>query len=880
MGFKSKLVVATIAAAMLGVGCSKSSSGGGGGSSTGSSALTLTGSLSLTGGTSSGAAMSMALKHGASTKATDPDWIKSDVTAYRIACATFETIPAACGEAVGADGSFSVTCSGFTGKAFGCFVYNTTTFANYPIVFNVQDEEKSSLNLASATTVTSTIVLDLDTGVASAESTVAAPTAITEVAVDSTTLGYFDGVWRMNKIPWATIQNSYTATEKEQLAQARDWHSCDGQPQPCTPAAAGTPEAGYNIYANEMSGNGNSANAMQVYFHPTLVGTDNKMGVWESPADYALCGSKESDFSFNFSDGSGGKADVVLDFAAQTDRAGLKTELQTKLATVINQWFPVLNQIGDSSAAGDYMNASVTCKYAVDIPFEFWNDTPERVAACEADTTNCKKSGMNDVFGALQAYKWGKLFSAANATTDGILGLDLTNAVKPASSTLLYGEDAGWDPATQKPIINPLPNGTTVSEVDLGGCIKWSMNGPPTIVPIGEYFKMYRNGEEVMEKCGWSERRLLYQVSDAATAHFVVNSIPYKEARPYVEDGGVKFMTFQKVCQTTAGKYNDGANDTQENGAGDDSTEWERTDYQSFPVAWDTTSIETDIESRFGGQQAQERNEGLKFEVIYRMLADGDGGGGGDSIQNDQMFYGWDRKANGGMGQPINLTCANIKSPASGQEAATWDKIGALMDDHNPWQISKVLSCAMIGIAAGKYDAQSGVPNSTDVPRCTAPGASIFCDDNNNNSPDVFDSLKANSCLPRFQFTPVCDEDTGRCDMKMVCNDLTSETGGCENAEPSKRMAIMSVEGLAAGKFAFFEKNERYEFFYNPDSNTSQKCTRTEYMKISNVDAVSGTAATGDTTRLMFERSEAKACEGESGEVQLMPKLYFDFEKI
>lgn len=183
MKFNSKRVaLLALAVSIAGMGCTGGSApvassdgisvGDGDGGTTPSSAVVLSGVLALQGSQSFAAQKSSFMTK--SSFAT-----LADAEDFRISCSTFEATPKSCGGPVASNGAFNVSCDGFAAIPFGCFVYNTATFNNYPITFNVNStDEKSAMNVAATTITGIDLVIDTDTGTATAAATITNPDTI------------------------------------------------------------------------------------------------------------------------------------------------------------------------------------------------------------------------------------------------------------------------------------------------------------------------------------------------------------------------------------------------------------------------------------------------------------------------------------------------------------------------------------------------------------------------------------------------------------------------------------------------------------------------------------------------------------------------------
>lgn len=860
MGFKTKFIVAALAALMLGTGCTKSSSSNSDNPS--SSALTISGSLAIEGSTSS---VSGFQASGKLTKASNSKFAVSD---YKIACATFENTPKSCGGDVDSTGAFSVSCTGFSGVPFGCFVYHKTTYANYPITFNVNSGDDQSTVSVSGN-VTATVNLDLETGTATAAATVAEGTE-TEISVDYTKVSNLDGVYSMAGAPYAQVSSKYTSEQLEFFKFIPCMMNNNNNSEPdLTQCLNGSPETGYNMMAQEMGGGG-------VELFASTDSSTTYLSAWDSGGARAACGNVETGFTWKISDGDSGNgmADVTFNLSG-TDQSSLKTAVGSSVSSIISTYFPFLADGSSSSTA-----FAASCKFAGDLNGDFWNSTPEQVAACQADNT-CF-NGFGDAFGALQRYKFKKLWSEY-AGTDAILGtVDYTGKlVNESGATLKYGYRA-WDPNTNQPTIQEIAgiNSSNVDDyrVDVGGCLQWpnwsdtssTASKVATVVPVGEYVTWYTPNGEMKDKCRMSEKRLLYE--DNTNGYIQIGTSKYKDINVFVDMGGGDFKeTWNKVCQVGA--------DGNSNGSIDD-VNAPTTDIMMYPVDFDSTKIATEAQNRFNGGNPEQR-KGIKLDAIYTMLTENHGGGGSGG---NQTFWYWDMATNSG-GQ---ISCNDIKAPPSNTTSSVvWAKVEkAIQNTFDPWSLKGLLSCAMIGVANGEYDGDQANPasdanddmdgsNAAKQPKTLA---ADYKDLNSNGLPDIVDDLKSNSCIPKFQMTSICSDD-GYCESRVVCNSMTAANGGCDQAEPAGRFAKMKAEGLGSDKFRFFNRDERFENFFDPSSNKSKQCTRGESMTITTEDAISSPLSTSGVVRLAFGRVESKVCDGETAEVMAFPPMFMDFTK-
>lgn len=860
-----KLVLLGAAAMLMGVGCSSKKSSDSS-AATGSTEVKLSGSLALSG--SSGSLSKV-------TPISKPVGIRSydskvgalADSAYRIACATFETVPKACGGAVATTGAFDVTCDGFAGVPFGCYVFHTTSFKNFPITFNVNaGEEKSSMKVSGATSLSNVeIVLDTDTGLAAAEVTIADTTAVTEVTVDASALSNIDGTWALSAKTYAEAGSKYSTDDftsiKKMMCQKSYWQTCTGPQSGCSPEAQQTycsnsanltwsDEAAYNAMMQERIGGGNFA----IYMKSFTEDSKNYIGVWPSAASRAICGDIETGFTWKFSDGTGGKDDVALDFTTATGcNAGekgnecLMRKLGTSVNTVIDQWFPMLK--GDLEESAPTVTAS--CKVIYNLHGDIWNPPFEAQQKCNDTDAPACSALSGDPVSKVRSYIMKKIYEGAtDVATDKVLKeLNLQTPggpnTQPAAETTFADNVVDATTATTGYGYRTWNNGTETwvtlanpQRVDLGGCLQWPdwskckaggdcSSLKPEIVKVGSNVKQYgQNPDSSTDdrewKCGFSDKRLL--VEDATNGYITLNNVKYREAQSYVEVDSVKYESWSKVCDVAFTKDSQ----TMHN-------------YQTYPLDFDATKIATEASGRASGG-TPEQKRGMYMQAIYEQISSGNkgGGGGGDHGPSDFHY---------GSG---SVTCSAIRAGT-----ASWANVEKAFENNmGPWQLGGLLKCAMVGVynnRNGAYSAQATQLNSISAgivdsfaPYCASHGG---CSGNNADyTPLVFKNLAASSCIPQFQMTHACNSE-GYCSPKVICDDFQAEDGGCSNgANPASRMARMKVEALADGKFQFLEKNNRYDIRFDPSSNSSTTCQRTEYMTITTDDALtSGITSVGMT---------------------------------
>ncbi len=834
------------------VSCSKKGSSG---SSAETSALTIAGSLSLSGDSSSSGQTSAKLT---SAKISSNNKLYSSISSfsvsgYKVACATFEDVPKACGGDVNeTTGAFSMSCSGFSSVPFGCFVFNTTTFANYPITFNINSgDEQTSVTIAG--NLSASIVLDLDAGVASAAATVT-QSQVNQIAIDSTKLSNIDGIYSMTSAPYSEVSSKYSIDQLGFFKMVPCLFGGQSGPNgpDFTACAGGTSEAGYNMIGEKMSGGSN----IQLVFNTDSNNTPY-LSAWDSSVGRLACGEIESGFSWKLDDGANGKPAINFDLSG-ADQATLKTAIQSSVDSMITNYFPFLQEGSGSSS-----NFVASCKFAVNLDHNFWNNTPEQVAACQNNTGLVSPEkcfdGFGDAFGALHRYKFKKLWAQYNGT-DPILGaVNFSSSIVSSGAAVKYGF-FGWDSNANQMAISEIAGVTSANiddyRVDVGGCVQqpnWSQSstGPQyeTVVAVGEYITRYGpNGEIFKDKCKMSEKRLLYEATDGS---LIIGSLKYKNIFIFVDTGSSNFQPANaKVCQVGI----DG-NDLDTNV---DDLNAPSTEIMTYPIDFDNTRIAQEAQSRMNGGN-QEQRKGMKLDAIYRLVASSDSG------NQTSFFYRDPATGNGG-----ELACSEIKNPSNA--ATTWAKVDLAMKSvFDPDSLGSLLSCAMIGISSHVYKDVGGVGQGPDL-------TSEYSDANNNNVPDIIDNLRLNSCLPKFQFTQVCSED-GFCEGKVICSSATAANGGCDKAEPVARFGRMKVEALGGDKFQFFNKEERYENFFDPGSNKSKQCTRSEMMTIKTESALTNAVASGQKVRMALGRVESKVCEGSSSEVMTIPPVFMDFTK-
>lgn len=893
------------------IGCTKgkvaedSTSGGS------SSTLTIAGTMSVL---QSGSSTNLAIM----SKSTDGRARWRALTDYRLACATFETIPSACGGAVGSDGSFSVSCDGFAEKPFGCFIYHTTTFESYDMVFNVEGEENQVMT-AGAGTMSATINIDTETGLAQTEVELPTESApVTAPAVDVTDVSVFDGIFYLGPAPYSAVSSKFTTVDQSALrAEVEFWtqsppcptgSTADQQnPNKCTWTPA-TAAQGYNFYACRMTSHDESqcvtdAIAGTVQF-PTTTQIANGMGmpvyfkssedanqkpflsVWPSQANYQACGSDDHTPVWKISDGAGGQADVSLSLGTSSSTgAQVLTSLSGALSTAINQWFPILNALDSNGNNYTVQSSDVSCKFAYALPMEYHNNTPTQLAACEADTNGCATYTSNgNYFDALWKYKQKKLYDGATiSANDSIFGntaqINFANHIVNASAvTVAAGVWDGWNQQTQQPIIAPA---TGAQMMDIGGCISWgdgSQNSQPSVVEVGKYYQMWNGQEYIYEKCRFSERRLLVAGTAQQGAWLDLagdNSTQlYREAFPTISwDHDSDANTDDKVeivWGQTCGINADG-------NAGVDFIE-------QYPHDETAANIASHFNDRMNGGSQQDR-DGLKLRVMMNLLNSKDGRMQVDSSRN---FHFYNQNTNQG-GQ---ISCTELANPAdiadNGNATDAFNKMGEIVHSSHDYDMAQAMACFLSGVGNGNYESV----DFTAFDSLDSPGerqAYADCDDQNNDSdcnddgeknnvPDIIENVAANSCLPQVQVTRICNEQ-GCGEARPLCTDFTADNGGCHKASPISRMALMKVAQLDTGKFSFFQKDEWYDFQYDHRTNTSRQCTRMNMMTISNEVAVTATPSSGDAVVMMFNEKESELCEGEEAEVSPARKQFMYFVK-
>lgn len=886
MGLKTKIFIAALSALMLGTGCSKSSSSGDSPSTPTSTALTISGSLGIG---ASGSTQSKIGSFKASSGNVNALSSKFSTASYRVACVTLETVPQSCGGDVAADGAFSVSCDGFAGKPFGCFVFHKTSFATYPIVFNVSGSEEKTI-ASNSGTISATIVVDTETGTAKASATL--PTGSTGSTGISATLAdiqMLEGNYKMGPAAWSDVSSYFTTEDSSILTSVIQFGVNANQcPAGSTPVQENmgwsecsflptSAQQAYNFRTCEfMSHDGSCFSSVVTngdYVAPTadqinsggeavyfsaVEDANGKlfMGAWQSESARNVCGSSP-DLAPTWKI-SNGTTDVSLDFSGSTSST-LISSLETSLNNAITSYsLGMLNDIGQSGGS-DISSGDVVCKYAVDLDPGFWNVSPEAVTACQSESGCSSLSGGGD-FDRVMRYRMGALYagtdvSSAVAGIKAIFGnmVDLNfsdNSIADNDSnyTVKYGTWGGWDSVNNKPSLVAVSDPNSVIRLDLGGCVQWNNSGNPTIVPVGDYIEyVMPDGSKMQDKCRYSENRLVVQDD---SGYLVVSDVKYKEVTLYLEanaDSSIQKQTWTKACEIT---YNSSSM------------------VQFFPVDMTSNDIVTEFNSRRNGGTAEDK-AGMKFGILYELIAGRDIGEQG--INDSESFYGFDGS------NSFQLKCSEIVAGAATNPTrdatAVWNQIGSLFDRpfNGPHQLAKVFSCALIGIQSGVYTGQTGLPTGVE-------GQAAFADGNSNNIPDIFDSLKTNSCMPQFQMTRICTKE-GCGEPKVICNSVTAANGGCDNADPSGRHALLKVTPLGNGRYDLFNKDERYDFYYDPENNSGKQCTRTELMTITNQTAATSTVATGASLFMQFAMSETKVCDGETGEAGAAPKTFMQFVK-
>lgn len=887
MGNKTKNILVTIAVAAFAAGCSKKSSGGG---TVADSSLNISGSLELVGNNASSSSLLNAnTKMG--TYARSKDKLNSfAISDYKVACATFEDIPKACGTAVGTDGSFSLKCDGFKSAPFGCFVFNTVSFKNYPITFNIttgdSTKESSSVNIGGNLSSVS-IVLDTDTHLATAAATVSDPASLTEIAVDAGAVAAMDGTWHLAPKAWADVSSKYSAEDlvgiKMIACYKNYWQSCQqgGNNNNCSPSNAKTTCTNPNIDAGtayaammqERLGNG-----MNIFFTTSTEDTRHYLNVWPSSASRAICGNVESGFSWKFSDGAGGKPDVNLDFSTssgcqngETPNNCLVRKTGASILTVIGQWFPFLK--GDVDGTKSVPNSTVSCKYMYNLWGDFWNPSQSMIDACKSN--NLCNSGSGDDMTKTRNYIMAGIYSGTDKTGDSVFAAGVFQPDANFSDSVVAVADAtpGYGYRTfdsNGEHWNVLTNPT---RTDIGGCLQWpdwakcqgsagACSGPqyPTIVAVGKDVINYgpnanASTDDNKWKCSFSEKRLLVPDSNG---YINLNGQKYVEAQSFItvnaDANHVKHESWSKICEVANG--------------GDKL-------YQTYPFDMTTQQITDQAKQQQGGG-SPEQKKGMYMQAIYESLANGNDGGGGESY-----FFTGSR----------SISCSQIKNGAVATGAAlTWNEVQKAFDfSFGPWQTGQLIKCVMVGIHAKHGTGEIYETAYNTLLGQVGQGVLDSFAPNAQGEPLVFANLKANSCIPKFQMTHMCTTD-GYCTPKVICDDYNAADGGCNSgAEPSSRMAHMNVEALPNSKFRFFNLENRFDVMFNPSTNSNLVCQRANYMSITTDDAM--TAST-TTLGMTFESSEVEInvsnpdqdCQGNTlgsqNKLEMPdPKMYTTFTK-
>lgn len=824
---------------------------------------------------------------------------------YRLACATFETIPSACGGAVANDGSFSVNCDGFAEKPFGCFIYHTSTYESYDLVFNV-DGEENQIMTAGAGTMSAAISIDTETGVAQTDVELPNNTAVTTPTVTASDISDFDGVFHLGPAPYSAVSSKLTTVEQAALrAKVTFWKNGQNCPTGSTQSAdyqdkcewtPTTAEQGYNFISCRMM-MGNEAtcvtavltnavqypstsdigtNGMPIYFKS---GTDANskpiLTVWPTQANQQSCGSNLAAPSWKLSDGAGGQPDVTINMGtSSTSAATILSNLNTSLSTAINQWFPILNALDNGNGSGTTYSvqaSDVTCKFGYDLPPEFQMMSPTQVAACQADNSNGGCASMahdNNYFDALWRYKQAKLFAGATiAANDPIFGnttqMNLADYVKAeADVTVGAGVWGGWDQQTQQPTITEV-NGASM--MDVGGCISWgdgSQNSQPKVVAVGKYYSMWNGHEYVNEKCRFSEKRLLVAGTAQEGAWLDIegdNSTQlYRDAFPIIKwtasSVNYKKMVWGKTCGINA----DGQ-------AGIDFIE-------QYPHDETASNIATNFNNRMNGGSQQDK-DGLKLRVMMNLLNSKDGGA---SVDSNSTFHYFNHQSH----QNEEISCLELANPADttdpGTAADAFDRMGEIVHSTGDHDMARAMACFLSGIGNQHYES---VDFTQFEPFDTNGKRIVYVDSDNNNIPDIIERVASNSCIPQVQVTRICN-DSGCGEARPLCTDFSAANGGCHEANPISRMAMLKVTQVDTGKYTFSQKEEWYDFQYDHRTNTSKQCTNMKMLTINNDTSVTSAPSTGDALLMMFNEKSSEVCDGqEAGAPEPARKQYMYFVK-
>ncbi|HAR41740.1 MAG TPA: hypothetical protein DCS07_03790 [Bdellovibrionales bacterium] len=789
----------------------------------------------------------------------------ADAEDFRISCSTFEATPKSCGGPVASNGAFNVSCDGFAAIPFGCFVYNTATFNNYPITFNVNStDEKSAMNVAATTITGIDLVIDTDTGTATAAATITNPDTIEEVVVDADAFNGFNGPWTLLVKSYADAASKYSDADwtmmKNDYCRKNYWNTCggtcsdSGQTAACSAAnvAAITNETAYNGVVGERMG----TDPMPLYFVAKTAGDVRTLEVWPSAAAKSSCVASGSSYSWLFSDGDGGKADIPFNFTVaegngcSTDDAAnnpslcLSKKLGTAADTMITQWFPFM--AGDTRVVP---SIAATCKYMVNPPNELWNPSQAVVDACQADTTGCKLMG-NDPMNAARSYLFAKIYAGAtNAGTSDPVLLALSdrdfsdNVIPTGSADLKYGYrtwTGGGETWTEV---------TSPERVDLGGCLQWpdwaqcQLGGcttpqNPTIVAVGRMVTNYgpnaaASTDDNSWKCNMPEKRLLVANEQG---YITLDGVKYLEAQPFITVSSVNKETWSQVCELT-----------------DTTPEPDATlGYQTFPADFTNAQIVTEAGNRQNGG-SPEQQKGTMMGALYELITRAAEGGGSDS---SPTFWNGTK----------SISCTDIKDGNDGAPINFETDIDPLFKStHDSWQLSSLLKCVMIGIYNNKGTCSGVAPNITCDGTYGAVAADVqnqgadiagFAESGTTGYPTIFVTLGTNSCLPKFQMTSLCTD--GFCEPKVICSDYVAEDGGCSTgAQPASMMGVLKAEALPGNKFNFFEKSVRYDVRFDPGTSVNTVCQRSEFMTITS-DAITAAPAAGFDIGMIFDNRESE----------------------
>ncbi|OFZ39896.1 MAG: hypothetical protein A2504_17715 [Bdellovibrionales bacterium RIFOXYD12_FULL_39_22] len=850
----------------------------------------------------------------------------STTSDFSISCVTLEIAPSACTEDVAADGAFELTCDGFKGKYYGCFIYKADFSFYQPIVFiETSGEGNGESKLNGEENASVSLVIDASTGDVVATYEYVAPVVETaeDLAPSATAAAQFTGTYEFSCPAFSTISSKLMLNQKRWLEKfadmAIDGKACLESDEAAAYAAAhpgednpemnycwqqdkdpwfaannselfagatylalkaamdgaGTTaarlaikdEIGYLFACTEMGGKSGKS-GMSMYFHPTnaINGTDYAhMGAWNSKTAYETCGSVEKDFTWQYSDGTD---TVALDFLAD---ATTNQEMMNNLA-VGSDGSSGLQGVIDQwfpvlDALSKPLDAARTvdtleCKYVKQWPENFWLNS----------------------FGQISSDAYGTVYEAADACTvwtetDGSWGQEAAPCLfSEAEVSGFASYELRKDASGMVTYVSTV--GKTVYENQyIEACFSWntfwSSNTENPVIPKGGKIVECRQWgeagciEEVEELCGPNRYMRLSLVANSSgrLQNLRVGDLAaanYNLVEYGKLEGTWLRSVYDKLCKADFYETATPANTS--------------TEYRQYPRFMSNDDISAELTRRYTNQKG---DEGKKFGAIFELLRSDDGPAGSgvreefQATNIDGTFWFWDPTT--GMGSGV--AAADIKDGTADPDAVRL----AFQNSWGQWDAARIFVSVLEGLKVNE-----GGPMGTGL--TVAYGGDVG---DYSNYTTTFINILDNSCLPSIRVEQACtanasssntgtDSDNGggmgnyTCVAKAFCDDFNAELGGCEDANPQNRGTLLTFAKLSDEIYEMFEfRTESYSNWeYTCSKNGGKECTSVPYlctsksmMGIKTSDLVYASNVV-DNMMLEFSMSESSQCAAPDGTLQ------------